>query len=200
MSDTEKGKFLLPVAGARSNDAGKGVTRLNSNAFTELGIRDGDVIEIAGKRSTPAIALGPYPEDEGLAIVRLDGLQRANANVSIGDHVEIRNAEAKEAKKVTFAPAQKNVQLSGPGEALKRTLLHRPLTTGDVVSTSVYRQSTGQEQPDMFPNDFFNMFFGQRAYGLHEMRLVVTFTDLRERARPSSPGRLRTNRRRSSSI
>jgi transitional endoplasmic reticulum ATPase len=81
----------------------------------------------------------------------------------------------KPAKKVTFAPAQKNVQLSGPGEALKRTMQHRPATTGDVVSTSVYRQPTGSDQ-GMFSDDFLNMFFNQQAYGLHEMRLVVTST------------------------
>jgi transitional endoplasmic reticulum ATPase len=28
----------------------------------------------------------------------------------------------------------------------------------------------------MFPEDIFRMFFGQKAYGLHEIRLLVTST------------------------
>jgi transitional endoplasmic reticulum ATPase len=50
------------------------------------------VIEIVGKRSTAARAIRPYGEDEGLDIIRLDGLQRANAGVGSGDFVEVRKA------------------------------------------------------------------------------------------------------------
>ena len=41
--------------------------------MTALGLSEGDVIEIVGKRSTPARAVLPYAEDEGLEIVRIDG-------------------------------------------------------------------------------------------------------------------------------
>jgi transitional endoplasmic reticulum ATPase len=179
MSDGEQKKIPLPVAGARNSDMGKGVTRVSRRIFGELGIEEGSIIELLGKRTTPAIALGPAPEDESLDIIRLDGLQRANANVSIGDTVEVRKAEVKPAKKVTLAPAQKNVTLSGPGEALLRTFLHRPVVAGDAVSTSVYRQPSGGTDKEMYPEDFFRMFFGQRAYGLHEIRLIVTSTSPR---------------------
>lgn len=174
MTDTDTKKLTLPVAGARNRDVGKGVARVSRRVFSELGIQEGAVIEMLGKRGTPAIALGPYPEDESLDIIRLDGLQRANANISIGDQVEIRPAEVKSAKKITLAPAQKNIQLTGSGEGLLRTLQHRPVTTGDALSTSVYRQAPGDQQ--MFPEDIFRMFFGQKAYGLHEIRLMVTST------------------------
>lgn len=179
MSDGEQKKITLPVAGARNSDMGKGVTRVSRRIFNVLGIEEGSIIELLGKRTTPAIALGPAPEDESLDIIRLDGLQRANANVSIGDTVEVRKAEVKPAKKVTLAPAQKNVTLSGPGEALLRTFLHRPVVAGDAVSTSVYRQPYGGADKEMYPEDFFRMFFGQRAYGLHEIRLIVTSTNPR---------------------
>ena len=56
--------------------------------MAELGLAEGDVIEMTGKRSTPARAVGPYPEDEGLEIIRLDGLQRANAEIGSGDFVD----------------------------------------------------------------------------------------------------------------
>ena len=58
----------------------------------ELGLNEGDVIEIIGKRTTAARAIRPYGEDEELDIIRLDGLQRANAGVGSGDFVEVRKA------------------------------------------------------------------------------------------------------------
>jgi transitional endoplasmic reticulum ATPase len=79
-----------------------------------LGVTEGDVIEIIGKRSTAARAMLPYPEDEGLELIRLDGLQRANADVGSGDHVEVRRIESRPAQRVVFAPAQRDLRLQGP--------------------------------------------------------------------------------------
>ncbi|HXH11064.1 MAG TPA: CDC48 family AAA ATPase [Alphaproteobacteria bacterium] len=165
----------LQVAGAQSSDVGKSTARLNRNALQTLGIREGEIIEIVGKRTTAAIALPPYPVDEGLNVIRLDGLQRANAGVSMGDYVEVRRAEARPARRIVLAPAQKNLRLSGSGEALRRTLYQRPLVAGDVVSTSVYHRSPAVES-GLFPEAFFRTFFEQPAYGLQEIRLVVTST------------------------
>ena len=106
----------------------------------ELGLAEGDVVELIGKRSTPARAVGPYPEDEGLEIIRLDGLQRANAEIGSGDFIEVRKADAKPAQKVVFAPAQKNLRLHGSAHALKRSFGMKPITAGDIVAT------TGQQQ------------------------------------------------------
>jgi transitional endoplasmic reticulum ATPase len=158
------------VAAAKPQDVGKGTARL---AIQALAVKEGDVVEIVGKRTTAAIALRPYPEDEGLEIVRLDGLQRANADVSIGDHVEIRPADAKPARRIVLAPAQKNLRLSGSGEALRKTLFGRPLLAGDIVSTSVYQRAPGGFDRGNFPDDVFRAFFAQPAFALQEIRLRV---------------------------
>ena len=63
--------------------------------FSCLNLREGQVIEIVGKRTTAAIVLPPYPEDEGLDVIRLDGLQRGNAGVSIGDYVDAQTRGCK---------------------------------------------------------------------------------------------------------
>ncbi|HSM35530.1 MAG TPA: CDC48 family AAA ATPase [Longimicrobiales bacterium] len=165
----------LQVAGAKPQDVGKGVARLGSAELEELGVKEGDVIELEGKRTTVAVALPPYAEDEGLEVIRLDGLQRANADVGMGDHVLVRRAEVSPARKVTLAPAQPNVRLSGSPELLRRTLFRRPLTTGDVISTAVYRPSSSAEGVG-FPEDVFRTFFQQPAYALQEIRLVVVST------------------------
>lgn len=66
-------------------------------AGADLGMQQGDALEIVGQHYTAAIAVPPYPEDETLEIIRLDGLQRANAGVSAGERIEIRPVEARAA-------------------------------------------------------------------------------------------------------
>ncbi len=40
------------------------------------------MIEVTGKRSTPAIVMAAYSEDGALDVVRLDGLRRGNSEES----------------------------------------------------------------------------------------------------------------------
>lgn len=168
----------LQVAGAKPQDVGKGVARIGASAFRGLGIQEGDTIAVVGKRLTAAIALPPYTEDEGLDVVRLDGLQRANSGVGMGDHVEVRTVDVEPARKVVLAPGQKNVRLRGSPELLRRTLFRRPLVGGDIISTAVYRPSSGTDGQG-FPEDVFRTFFQQPAYGLQEIRLIVVSTNPR---------------------
>jgi transitional endoplasmic reticulum ATPase len=113
MADEEKAPKRLQVATMKPDDSGRGIARLPRAIMNELGLSEGDVIELVGKRSTPARAVAPYPEDEGLDIIRLDGLQRANAEIGSGDFVTIRKAESKPAQRVVFGPAQKSLRLQG---------------------------------------------------------------------------------------
>jgi len=170
--------IAIPVAGARERDVGKGVARLSEELLQHLQVRPGDCIAITGERMTVAIALPPYPEDAGLEIIRLDGMQRANAGAGIRDAVEVERSEPREARRVTVAPAQPNVHLTGSGDALRRTLNGRPLVAGDVVSTSVYRRESALDD-GLFPEELVRTLFEQRAYGLQELRLHVTATILR---------------------
>ena len=148
-------------------DSGQGVARLPVKLMKELGLAEGDVIEIVGKRSTAARALGPYTEDAGLDIIRLDGLQRANAGVSSGDYVEIRKASSKPATRIVFAPAQPNVRLQGSSEALKRTFAGRPVVEGDVVST------TGHQRVNADMPEHIRQMLNAPAFALQELKLVV---------------------------
>ncbi|WP_235913623.1 hypothetical protein [Teichococcus coralli] len=81
-------------------------------------MRPGDVLELIGQRHTAVIAAPPYPKDEDLEIVRLDGLQRANAGMTTGERIAVKRAQARPATPVTVAPAQKNLRLTGSGEAM----------------------------------------------------------------------------------
>ncbi|MFL6846209.1 MAG: CDC48 family AAA ATPase [Allosphingosinicella sp.] len=171
MADEEKQPTRLQVATMRPEDSGRGLARLPRRLMTELALAEGDVIEIGGKRTTPARAVGPYTEDEGLDIIRLDGLQRANAEIGSGDFVTVKKAESKPAQRVVFAPAQKNLRLHGSAQALKRSFGMKPLTAGDVVATTGQQQI---QQGDIPPQ--LRQMLNAPAYALQEIRLTVVST------------------------
>ncbi len=166
---SELTKVRLQVAAARQEESGQGIARLPRSAFQALGITEGDVIEISGKRSTPAIAMPAYDEDQALQIVRLDGLQRGNAEVGSGEHVVITVAESRPATRVVFAPAQREMRLQGPTQALKRNFFRKPVVAGDLVAT------TGQQPVQNMPPEVRRMF-NTPAYALTQIRLTVVST------------------------
>ena len=159
------------MANARPEDAGRGLARLPLAVMTELHLAEGDVIEIVGKRSTPARVVRPYKEDEGLDVLRLDGLQRANAGVGSGDFVVIGKIDPRPAQRVVFAPAQNNLRLQGNPEALKRVFFQRPLTSGDIVATAGQQQVPPGDMPPQL-----RQMLAAPAYALQEIRLVVVST------------------------
>ncbi len=168
MADGENNTTKLQVANSRPEESGHGLARLPRDVMSKLGVLEGDVIEIVGKRTTVARAILPYPEDEALSVVRLDGLSRINANVATGEFVEIRKVESKPAQRVVFAPAQQNLRLQGSGAALKRNFVGRPLTAGDVVATAGQQQVDRSDMPPQL-----RQMLAAPAYALQEIRLTV---------------------------
>ena len=160
----------VQVASLPPADSGRGFARLPDKLMDELGLSEGDVIEIVGRRSTAARAIRPYGEDEGIDIIRLDGLQRANAGVGSGDFVEVRKTESKPANRVVFAPAQPNVRLQGSSDALKRTFSGRPLVEGDTVAT------TGHQRINADMPENIRQMLNAPAFALQELKLVVVTT------------------------
>src|SRR4051812_14360755 len=160
----------VQVASLPPADSGRGFARLPDSLMEALGLSEGDVIEIVGKRTTAARAIRPYGEDAGIDIIRLDGLQRANAGVGSADYVEVRKATSKAATRVVFAPAQPNIRLQGSSDALKRTFAGRPLVEGDVVATSGH-QRINADMPD-----HIRQMLNAPAFALQELKLIVVST------------------------
>ena len=165
----EERTIRLQVAAARQEESGQGIARMPRSAFQALGITEGDIVEITGKRPTVAIAMAAYDEDQSLDVVRLDGLQRGNAEVGSGEHVTIAAAQSRPATRVVFAPAQREIRLQGPAQALKRNFFKKPLVAGDLVAT------TGQQPVQNMPPEVRRMF-NAPAYALTQIRLTVVAT------------------------
>ena len=166
---TQEQTVRLQVAAARQEESGQGIARMPRSAFQTLGITEGDVVEITGKRSTVAVAMPSYSEDEALEVVRLDGLQRGNAETASGEHVQISRAQSQPATRVVFAPAQREMRLQGPTQALKRNFFRKPIVAGDLVATS------GQQPVNNMPPQVQRMF-NAPAYALTQIRLSVVST------------------------
>ncbi|QIK78557.1 CDC48 family AAA ATPase [Sphingomonas piscis] len=160
----------VQVANLSPAEHGRGFARLPARLMSELGLSEGDVIEIVGSKTTAARALRPYDEDEGIDIIRLDGLQRANAGVGSGDYVEVRKGQSTAATRVVFAPAAPNMRLEGSSAALQRSFAGRPLTEGDVVAT------TGHQRVNADMPDHIRQLLNAPAFALQELKLIVVST------------------------
>jgi transitional endoplasmic reticulum ATPase len=158
-------------------EAGRGMVRIDSKTMRELGIKEGDVVEIEGSKKTAAIAIRAYPADVGLKIIRMDGITRRNAGSAVGEYVKIRKADVKPAKKVTLAPAQKGMFIHISPNLVKQNLYMRPVVKGDIVVPSpvVKRRKGGTIFEEIFGVDIdFDFFFTPFP---EETRFIVTNTD-----------------------
>jgi transitional endoplasmic reticulum ATPase len=119
----------LRVRGAEKRDAGRGVARLPERARKALGVLSGDTVVIEGERATVAkVWPGSGPEGE----LRVDADTRANAGVTIGDTVTVRQVAVADARAVTVeVPAELS------DDDLRRLvaddLRDRPLRAGETV-------------------------------------------------------------------
>lgn len=128
----------LKVARAHhQSEVGLGRARIDSITRKKLNADVGDIIEILGKKKTAAKVFRAANEDEGLGVIRIDGMIRGNAGVSIGEKVVITKAETQIAQKITVAPKipqGKRVRFGQGVEGLfKKGLLNRAVVKGDEI-------------------------------------------------------------------
>ncbi|MGA1792784.1 MAG: CDC48 family AAA ATPase [Thermoplasmatota archaeon] len=130
-------KVEIKVEPTLKNDVGYMRARLSTKSREELEVSPGDIISIKGKRETAAVVWRAPIQDENKDIVRIDGITRKNADVSIGDKVVIRKVDPKPAERINISPAIKdmpNLQFAnGIDNFIKKSLLKRPVTSGDTL-------------------------------------------------------------------
>ena len=128
----------LKVARAHhQSEVGLGRARIDSVTRKRLNADVGDIIEILGKKKTAAKVFRAANEDEGLGVIRIDGMIRGNAGVSIGEKVVVTKAETQIAQKIVVAPKipqGKRVRFGQGVEGLfKKGLLNRAVVKGDEI-------------------------------------------------------------------
>ena len=135
MSEDSSESFTLRVAKAIPSDVGLGRARVPFD--NELNLKPGDIVEIAGEQSTAAIVWRCRPEDANLGVIRIDGIIRKNAGVSLGDRVTITKVETQPCERLVLSPVmakQQKVRF-GPGIEgfARRGLNKRPVVAGDRI-------------------------------------------------------------------
>ncbi|OWT32516.1 ATPase [Methanobrevibacter sp. 87.7] len=169
MAENNNKNPTLKVAEALSQrDIGQGIARIDPNAMSELGLKEGDIIAIKGSKLTAATVVASQ-SDIGLGIIRIDGTIRKNSGASIGEEVEIKKADVKEAKKIVLAPTENNVKIQGD---IRGLFMNKIMVKGDIVGSGI--------KPSMFNgsrspfDDMFNNFMDISPMG--ELKFAVVST------------------------
>ena len=125
---------------SHQRDVGRWKVRIDAKTMEYLEVTPGDIVEIKGKRTTAAVVWPAYPEDAGKNIIRMDGITRKNAGVSINEYVSVKKAVVREAQSVTLAPV--NVTIPGVDQSfyefVKNRILEAPVIAGDTIQVSIF--------------------------------------------------------------
>jgi transitional endoplasmic reticulum ATPase len=134
---TPVGVTLKVARAHHQSEVGLGRARVDSITRKKLSADVGDIIEILGKKKTAAKVFRAANEDEGLGVIRIDGMIRGNAGISIGEKVVVTKAETQTAQKIIVAPKipqGKRVRFGQGVEGLfKKGLLNRAVVKGDEI-------------------------------------------------------------------
>ncbi|WP_425393258.1 CDC48 family AAA ATPase [Caldisphaera lagunensis] len=135
-------EIVLRVSEARPRDTGKRRVRIDVDIMKQLNVEPGDIVEIEGKKKTVAVVWPALPEDQGLDIIRMDGILRKNADINIGDKVIVRKVLPKQAIKVKLAPTVHSISVDeGFKKYVKKKLVGTPIVEGDVIVVPVIGQA-----------------------------------------------------------
>ncbi|MBN2101962.1 MAG: CDC48 family AAA ATPase [Candidatus Aenigmarchaeota archaeon] len=167
------------------SESGRGIARIDSRNMSSLGIREGDIVEIEGSKKTAAIAVGAYPADVGLNVIRIDGITRKNAGIGVGESVKVSKADVKDATKIVIAPADGPIQGFSQSDPtiLQRNLFMRPVNKGDVLMPFPIAR---KRDTDPFFEDIMRNF-GIRVEGMSEYSFMPVGSEARLMILSTSP-------------
>ena len=131
--------LLLKVAEALAKDVGRGIARLDPKDMAKLEVEVGDIIQVAGKRTTAAKVMPAFMEDRGKDIVQIDGITRENAQIGLGEKAQMQKAEYRTAATVVLAPLTTRGTLKERDTGYIGKLLEGlAVTAGDKVRATLF--------------------------------------------------------------
>jgi len=132
--------LALKVKEALSKDVGRAIARIDPEDMKELGLEVGDIIEINGKRKTPAKCMPCYAEERGKKIIQIDGLLRENAQIGLDEKVRIHRINSKPAGKITLSPLTMSslLQKDSDTKYIGSLMEGLPVTSGDRIRATLF--------------------------------------------------------------
>ncbi|MDR1376045.1 MAG: CDC48 family AAA ATPase [Synergistaceae bacterium] len=131
---------MFKVKEAHPGDAHKGIARMDPADMAVLGLSEGQIVAIEGKKNTVA-RVWPCEEDlYGKRILQIDGLARENAAVLLDEMVNVKRAEYHFAGSVTMQPLSAIALTDRERDApyILSLLEGLPLTAGDRVRLNLF--------------------------------------------------------------
>ena len=127
----------LTVKPLKQKDAGRGLAAVDRQAMAEMDLENGDYIVIEGEDGRAVARVWPgYPEDDGRAVVRIDGQLRQETGTGIDDSVNVEAADVQPAKTITVALPQ-NLRVRGNvAPMIRQNLSGQAVTQGQTVPVS----------------------------------------------------------------
>ena len=154
----------LRVAKAIPSDVGHGRVRVPLHLCPSLSA--GDIVEIIpqdcaeGSKSTQGIVWRCRPIDDELGVVRIDGIIRKNAGISLGDRVSLAKVEPRPCELLVISPStgrsEKVAFKNDISGFARRGLKKRPFVVGDRVfipGLTIFNEAFPFEVVDTLPED-----------------------------------------------
>jgi len=134
------GNITLIVGESAPKDVGRGVARMDPKDISSMNMQVGDIVEIRGKRATPAKIMPTFKENRGKRLVQIDGIIRDNARVGLNEKVNIKKVSHAEATLVTVAPVASTRAFTSDTDIkyLRRVLEGIPLIRGDRIRATLF--------------------------------------------------------------
>ncbi|MCH7232778.1 AAA family ATPase [Glycomyces sp. L485] len=142
---TDSGSLTLTATRARAAlDARRGIVRLHPEVLTALGLQAGDAVDLAGRRTTTAIALAADRYASRRALYA-DDLTLGNIGARDGDPVKIAPSELAAADRVVLTGPASVIAAVDP-DTLRLALLSKVVSVGDDVSLLPIEIGDGQRE------------------------------------------------------
>jgi transitional endoplasmic reticulum ATPase len=132
--------LTLKIKETLPKDVGRAIARIDPADMKTLEVEAGDIIEIEGKRKTPAKVMPCYSEDRGKKIIQMDGISRENAQISLDERVKIYKVGYKPANKITLLPLTISslLQRDEDTKYIGSLIGGLPVTSGDRVRATLF--------------------------------------------------------------
>jgi len=176
--EKKKDELILRVEEISKSSAGRSICRIDPESMKQLDLSAGDIVEVIGKKSSPAIVF-PSSRDRAQRIVRIDGLMRLNTGSTVGEYVKIHKTKPQPARFIKLSYTQKNVKITSNVRNLAGAMQGKPMKSGDIVA--VVKQNVAKKKESLNPQmeDFQKImggFIPTPQVSLGEVRFLVKKT------------------------
>jgi len=132
--------LTLKVKEALPKDVGRTIARIDPEDMHILELEVGQIIEVEGKKKTPAKLMPCYPKDRGKKIIQIDGVSRENAQIGLDEKANIRKIVHQFASKVKLLPLTVSSlpQRDKDTQYIGSLLQGQPVVAGDRVRVTLF--------------------------------------------------------------